>query len=168
MDDPTRTRILDAAGPLFAGKGFDATTVREITDRAGTNLAAVNYHFRGKEDLYVETVRHAAHACEARAPTPSWPPGVPAERRLRDFVAAFVRRVLGHDGPAWHRLLIFRELADPRPGACEEFVKHFVRPTFETLLGVVRDLVPPATPPRALRLLAGSVIGQILHHHHCR
>jgi AcrR family transcriptional regulator len=47
----TRDRILDAAEELFAHKGFDATSLREITKGAGVNLAAVNYHFQTKEAL---------------------------------------------------------------------------------------------------------------------
>jgi AcrR family transcriptional regulator len=166
--DPTRRRILDAAGPLFAERGFDAVGVREITRAADMNTAAVNYHFRNKEELYIAAVRHAAEQCEQRTPTPSWPPGVPAEQRLREFIAAFILRILRTDGPEWHQLLIFRELAEPRLGACEQFVEHFARPSFHTLLAVVRDLAPPGTPERTVRLLAGSVIGQCLHYHHCR
>lgn len=47
----TRTRILDTAELLFAEGGEDATSAREITRRAGVNVAAVNYHFGGREGL---------------------------------------------------------------------------------------------------------------------
>jgi AcrR family transcriptional regulator len=47
----TKTRILDAAECLFAERGYDATSLRAITAKAGVNLAAVNYHFRSKEAL---------------------------------------------------------------------------------------------------------------------
>jgi len=49
----TKHRILDAAESLFATQGFAATSLRAITTRAGTNLAAVNYHFGSKESLFV-------------------------------------------------------------------------------------------------------------------
>lgn len=48
---PTKERILEVAGHLFAEKGFDATSMRDITDAAGVNLASVNYHFGSKEGL---------------------------------------------------------------------------------------------------------------------
>lgn len=46
-----KQRIVDAAADVFALKGFEATTVREITDAAGANVAAVNYHFGSKAGL---------------------------------------------------------------------------------------------------------------------
>jgi AcrR family transcriptional regulator len=47
----TRDRLLDKAEELFARDGFAATSMRELTTQAGTNLAAVNYHFKSKEGL---------------------------------------------------------------------------------------------------------------------
>ena len=51
----TRTRILDAAEELFMQHGFEATSMRQLTARAGANLAAVNYHF-GSKDALIEAV----------------------------------------------------------------------------------------------------------------
>lgn len=53
----TRARILDAAEALFAENGLDATSMRMVTGRAGVNLAAVNYHFGGKDGLIQEVFR---------------------------------------------------------------------------------------------------------------
>lgn len=52
VSDDTRERILDAAERLFARDGHDGATLRAITRSARVNLAAVNYHFGGKEALY--------------------------------------------------------------------------------------------------------------------
>src|SRR5688572_20090882 len=51
----TRTRILDAAEELFMQHGFEGTSMRQLTARAGVNLAAVNYHF-GSKDALIEAV----------------------------------------------------------------------------------------------------------------
>ncbi len=53
----TRKRILDAAESLFVEHGFEATSMRMITGRAGVNLASVNYHFGSKEALIQEVFR---------------------------------------------------------------------------------------------------------------
>ena len=48
----TKTRILDVAEGLFMEHGFEATSLRQLTSAAGVNLAAVNYHFGSKEELF--------------------------------------------------------------------------------------------------------------------
>ena len=53
----TREQILCAAEKLFAEKGFSNTSIRDITEKANCNIAAVNYHFHGKENLYIEVFR---------------------------------------------------------------------------------------------------------------
>ena len=47
----TRRALLDAAADVFAESGFRCATTREICRRAGANVAAINYHFGGKEGL---------------------------------------------------------------------------------------------------------------------
>jgi AcrR family transcriptional regulator len=48
----TKSKILDTAEALFMEHGFEATSLRTITNAAGVNLAAVNYHFGSKEELF--------------------------------------------------------------------------------------------------------------------
>ncbi len=50
-DSSTRERLLDAAEQVMAERGFNAASLRQITSRAGANLAAVNYHFGSKLEL---------------------------------------------------------------------------------------------------------------------
>ena len=65
----TRQRLIESATRLFAERGFAKVTVREICKAARANVAAVNYHFGGKNGLYQEIVharkapkRHASRA----------------------------------------------------------------------------------------------------------
>ena len=53
----TRAAILDAAKKLFAAKGFDAATVRDICEEAGVNIALVSRYFGSKRELYAEVSR---------------------------------------------------------------------------------------------------------------
>src|SRR5712691_12477039 len=48
----TQAKILDTAEGLFMEHGFEATSLRQITAAAGVNIAAVNYHFGSKEELF--------------------------------------------------------------------------------------------------------------------
>lgn len=50
----TRRKLLQAAGQIFAEKGYQDAKITEICQRAGTNTAVINYHFRNKETLYKE------------------------------------------------------------------------------------------------------------------
>jgi TetR/AcrR family transcriptional regulator, regulator of cefoperazone and chloramphenicol sensitivity len=55
----TRQHLLEAAGQLFAEKGFERSTAKEISERAHTNTAAVNYYFGGFEGLYDAVLEEA-------------------------------------------------------------------------------------------------------------
>jgi AcrR family transcriptional regulator len=55
----TQTRLLDAALDLLAGRGEDGVTLREITDAAGANVAAVSYHFGSLRSLCDAAIEHA-------------------------------------------------------------------------------------------------------------
>ncbi len=55
----TKAKILEVAGKLFAENGFEGTSIRDIASEAGVNLAAVNYHFKNKNNLYCATFQMA-------------------------------------------------------------------------------------------------------------
>lgn len=107
----TRARILEVAGPIFAEKGRRETTIRDIVQAAGVNQAAVNYHFRDKDGLYAELLRHATHTAREEQSAED----APAEQRLRELVRTSVERVMGHERQAWHTRLMLRELEEPSP-----------------------------------------------------
>ncbi len=161
--DSTEERLLEAAGQTFAERGYDGASVRDICDRAGANIAAVNYHFGGKERLYIEAVKRACgRRLEGVAP-PAWPPGTPPAVKLRAFVRAFVERVVVDDhNPAWQRELMMRELTRPTE-ACVELAREVIRPQFELLSGIVREALP-RLPEARVHLTVFSIIGQCVHH----
>lgn len=85
----TRLRLLDAGLAVFSEVGYHGATIREIAGRAGTNIAAISYHFAGKDGLYAEVV-HAAFA-EAASEAPEAASGLEdPEDRLHRFVRALV------------------------------------------------------------------------------
>jgi AcrR family transcriptional regulator len=55
----TRTSIIKAAAHLFAEKGFEGASVRDIVTKARVNQAAIHYHFKGKDGLYLEVLKTA-------------------------------------------------------------------------------------------------------------
>ncbi|WP_051768044.1 TetR/AcrR family transcriptional regulator [Sphingobium sp. DC-2] len=63
--DQVRRELLDAAEELFAERGFFGVSVREITEKAGVRLAAVNYHFGTKEGLFEKVLERRATSLNA-------------------------------------------------------------------------------------------------------
>lgn len=64
-----REVLLDAAERLFADRGIEATSLRAIMAEAGTNVAAVSYHFGSKDELLASLIRHRSAAIgDAREP----------------------------------------------------------------------------------------------------
>src|SRR5688572_7077062 len=99
--DETKRRILEAAGPIFAEKGFRGATIRDISERARVNVAAVNYHFGDKEQLYRATLRNAFQCRLEQMPVPDWPAGTPPRDKLRDFIAAVITNMMGDVRVPW-------------------------------------------------------------------
>ena len=54
----TRAQILQAAGRIFAEKGFDGTSIRDISRDSGVGLSTIIYHFESKENIFLEAIRH--------------------------------------------------------------------------------------------------------------
>jgi AcrR family transcriptional regulator len=158
VEDP-RERILLAAGREFAERGYDAATVRDICAAAGTNVAAVNYYFGDKRRLYIESVKHAHESRVRQVPLPEWDAGVPAERRLHDFVHNMLERMLGFGQPPWQVRLMMREVLQPTE-ACRELVEDYIRPHFAVLVAILADLAGGRLAEPELRRVGLSIIGQ--------
>ncbi|MFQ5732621.1 MAG: CerR family C-terminal domain-containing protein [Planctomycetaceae bacterium] len=163
MSDDTRTRVLHAAGPIFAEKGCDGATVREICAAAEANLASVNYHFRDKETLYLETVTLAHTLRLQQVPPPATPDDAPPEDKLRRFIEAMLSRMLGTRELGWQTRLMMREMLHPT-AACKPLVEEFIRPQLNQLLAILDELLPEQTPQHRRIQTAFSIVGQCLHY----
>ena len=156
--DP-RVRILSAAGREFAERGYEAATVRDICAAAGVNVAAVNYYFGDKRRLYIESVKHAHQERGLQVPLPAWTDGTPPQRKLHDFVANLLERMLGFGQPPWQVRLMMREVLHPTD-ACRELVEDYIRPRFTLLVSILDELVEGRLAEAELRRVALSIIGQ--------
>jgi AcrR family transcriptional regulator len=160
MDDPTKDRLLEAAGEVFAERGFESATIRAIVDRAGANIASVNYHFGDKEHLYEAAVLHA-HRCAMENPPRFLEEDSPAEK-LRGYIANFLSHVVAIHHTTWHHTLMLREMVAPTR-ASETLVREAIRPRFDCLREILLELCPGASE-RRINALAFSVVGQCLHY----
>src|ERR1041384_1373603 len=164
----TKDRILAAAGAVFAERGFQRTTVREIAARAGVNVAAGNYHYGSKKALYLEVLR--AQFAEIRALLrergASRPPGEIGRLSRAQLVSLLRARVnvmldlLLGPPPGVHGTLMQREMCDPSE-ALPVIVEEFIAP----MLGEMREIaarVEPRLDAESVERCVFSIIGQAL------
>lgn len=164
----TRHALLHAAGAVFAEHGFRDATVREICERAGANVAAVNYHFGDKERLYFEVLRHAMAETNSRHPFDGGlPPTANAEVRLRAFVHSLLSRLFDNGEHAWLGRLMAKEMIDPS-SALDVMVSERISPMADQLRAVIRDLLGAVTDEETLWLAGFSIVSQCLFYNHCR
>jgi TetR/AcrR family transcriptional regulator, regulator of cefoperazone and chloramphenicol sensitivity len=165
--DDTRTKLLDAAGHVFADFGFRGATVREICARAGVNIALVNYYFGDKLELYTEVLRLSIGASENGIVQMAIRSAAPPEQALRELIFAMLQRVCRGDRPGWHFRLMVHEFAQPTP-AMSTVIDETMRPIYErfrVLIGAILHLPPDHDKTR---LCAHSVIAQVVHYVHSR
>jgi AcrR family transcriptional regulator len=163
----TRRRLIEAAGEVFAEHGFHNATIRQICERAGANVAAVNYHFRDKAELYDAVLRYSHCAAEA-AYGPTRPPAdAPPADRLRAFILSMLRRILNEGRPAWHGKLMSREMTEPT-AALDGLVSDVFIGRFRELSMIVAELLGPHASQEEIVSCANSVIAQMVFYQHCK
>jgi len=164
MIDDTRQRLIDAAGAIFAEKGYEAASIRDICQQASANIAAVNYHFGDKRSLYTAAVRHAQSCADSENPEVIWPSEMPPVERLREYIRQMLERKLDVNKPAWHLEIMLREMAHPTE-ACAAVVEDYVRPMADGMRAILLDLLGPDFPDDRGKLIGFSIVGQVLFYY---
>jgi AcrR family transcriptional regulator len=144
----TKQRILDTAESLFMEHGFEATSLRSITTAAGVNLAAVNYHFGSKEELFqsvltrrLDPMNQARVALLDRYEKQASGP-LACERILAALFTPALRlaRDPARGGSNFLRLL-GRAYADPAP-----FIRQFLSQQYAPMIARFKDAFARALP----------------------
>lgn len=165
--DNTRERLLMQAELLFAQKGFAAVSVREITTAAECNLAAVNYHFGNKINLYLSVFKER------------WVPRIHGVRKyfqdylakkndfdtsdiVRAFATAFLEGAMTDDEKRCHIHLMLRELTHPTE-AISIVVEEVIRPMHHDIRELLRPSFPEKIDLEQLTLSIFSMISMILY-----
>jgi AcrR family transcriptional regulator len=158
----TRQRLLQAACKVFAEKGYHDASVAEICRRGQANVAAVNYHFGGKDALYAEVWRHIFEAFMQAYPTDGGlPADSAAEERLYALVLALLHRPFddGRLGEGFR--LVIREMVNPT----EVFAvthRELVGPMRARTQALIRELLGPRASEQQLLYCEISLINQCL------
>lgn len=142
-----REQLIEAAGEVFAEKGFTGATSREICLRAGVNLAAVNYHFGGFDALYIATLKEA----HRRSPLILLPQEesaqLSAKQKLQLMFRHLIPRLAQSVAYSWEARLVSRELVIPT-FAQVDFVASSIEPRRAYLTSVIGEFIgrPPQDP----------------------
>jgi AcrR family transcriptional regulator len=156
----SRETLLNAAGEIFAERGYEAATVKEITDRAGVNVASVSYYFRDKLGLYTEVLRLCLH--NGRLALPPDSAGLDPKERLTRYIHSFIKSLVASGRPGWCGRLMIRELAQPTP-ALPQLVEEIIRPNFLLLRQLVADVACLPLDEETLNLYTHGVHAQCVH-----
>ena len=156
-----KQRLVVAAEGVFAEKGFDGASIREISAEAGVNLASIKYYFGDKEGLYIEAVKFA-HVCSSEGgPLPEFPADMDPIEKLRLFIRGMVARMHGPARPSAMKLMM-REMAHPGKAA-HVVVQEFIQPMAFRLRAILRELLLGHPEPKLL-MIGFSIIGQVLYY----
>ncbi|MCP4573861.1 MAG: TetR/AcrR family transcriptional regulator [bacterium] len=164
----TKTRLLDAAEKLFADNGFDEVSVRDLAAVADVNVAAVNYHFQGKENLFHEVIRRRFMG--QKDTTLASLAEVMARAEERPELAAIIRAIVGsylegalvQDGGMRIMALITREMHSNYNTRHMVFFKEMIAPIFAAFSAAMLA-ARPSLRQEDVNWLIASVVGQIHH-----
>lgn len=161
-EDDAKKRLIDAAGPVFAERGFERATIREICGEAGVNIAAVGYYFGDKFGLYREVIRQIRQRCQA-AHAIELPGDMDAKQALHFMISRLLAQMVSRDDSSWETQVMMREMNRPTE-VFTEMVEETFRPTFNRLASLIGKIAPADTPAEQIERLTLSVIGDCLHY----
>jgi len=127
----TRERILDAAEHLFADRGYDGASIRDVAAEAGLQVHSVGYHFGPKESLFDAVVgRRAEIMTRLRrdalkdARTRAGRAAIPVRELVRDYVGPFIKSA-SHGDPGWRNYAALMGRLANSPLGTEIIAKHY-------------------------------------------
>jgi AcrR family transcriptional regulator len=163
----TKERLLDAAERLFAESGFDEVSIRDLAAAADVNVAAVNYHFQGKENLYHEVIRRR-FTVQRDATLASLAAVMPTAGRpqvadvIRAIAGQYLRGALAQGGGARVMAAISREMHTNYDTRHMLVFKEMIAPIFAAFSAAMLQARPGLTQEDANWAIA-SIVGQVHH-----
>jgi AcrR family transcriptional regulator len=158
--DYTRQAIMKAAVRLFADKGFEAASVRDIVTSARVNQAAIHYHFQSKDGLYFEILKTAFEKLTEHAGfDPEKLKSLSREDAVRSFVSQQLRPLLFSDAMSRYIRVFAWESAHPSKVFLKFMATHSVS-YLTAAVDIVGRFLPPGTQKRVALCGAIWLMGQ--------
>lgn len=165
--EQTREQLLNSAEEFFADQGFHATSIRQIVDRAGCNIAAVNYHFHGKDNLYHEIVHRRLSAFrevlldQIRSMAPVGESSIKLTDVLTSYAQAFIEPLEEKSKNRRLFQLFSREMHDPHLSP-DVLLNELVEPVEQSLAQAIAATCPDVAP-HELSVCVHLFVAQLLH-----
>lgn len=162
-----RNRLLGVAEKLFSERGFADTSIRDLTAEADCNIAAVNYHFGGKENLYIEVWRRHLlmlrdnQIASIEKVTSENQDTPPLEDLLRSFAETFIGPLVDEAGSSRFLKLMMREMLDGHLPP-NTFVDEVIKPTLGAMQKALHKTCPGLDESQ-VALIVSSIVGQLIH-----
>lgn len=161
----TRQALILAGLRLFGRQGFAATSVRQLAQESGANIAAIAYHFGGKDGLRLacaeEFGRRMGHATGAVAIGQGDSPEA-AREDLRRILRSMVGFLLAGPGSSDIVPFMLRELAEDGPGV-DTVYRSFAEPMHRRLCHLWGQATATDPDSGPVRLAVFSLIGQLMY-----
>ena len=141
----TKTRILIAASRVFADKGYDSTTVQDICTASDANIAAVNYHYKSKENLY-RTVWKSLYEFNEEANKELFRDDLDPEMQLHHFVKNRIESTLDEGELGYLSKLISYELNSPS-SSYDHIFENYLKDRVQWILNLIDRLAEGKLSP---------------------
>jgi TetR/AcrR family transcriptional regulator, regulator of cefoperazone and chloramphenicol sensitivity len=161
QSEPTRAKLLRAAGEVFTDVGYHAATIRDICARAGTNNgAAVSYYFRDKLGLYTEVLNQSIRTANVEGVRSALEQNGAPEEILRGVIRARLRGIASGDLASRLLRIMVHEFVQPTP-ALKRIISRVQQPIYKRVLKLIGRIIGFPADAEITRLCAQSIMGQV-------
>lgn len=166
-NEGVRQQLLDAGEELFADFGYDGTSTRQLTKKASCNLAAVNYYFGGKYELYLEVIRRKLKYLKdlrvemIGSVITDKGQDLLLEDLLRVFAESFIKPLMqDKSGQKFKKIIKWEMIAPKFP--VQEFIDEMIKPVMQLVFPAMGKLCPDLSDDKIFLCML-SVVGQLMH-----
>ncbi|EIC31529.1 MULTISPECIES: CerR family C-terminal domain-containing protein [Methylomicrobium] len=156
-----RSRLVSSALRLFAEKGFESATTREICEAAGANISAIRYYFGDKAGLYRAAFTEPLGDAPCRSDLQAYA-GLPLAEALGRLFREFLEPLKKGEELQLVMKLHFREMIEPT-GAWQQEIDAEIKPQHEALVALLKAHLELREVDVDAHRLAFAIIGMAVH-----
>lgn len=145
LKNKTRSSLIRAAGKLFARKGFEGTSIREICTEAKANVAAINYHFCDKLGLYKAVIEYGINLGNELFPLPQKLPDEDYQSFLCRQIEIILQKIKKTSDSNWYEQIIRQEILLPTKETKELIDKRCTEHDYKMFYRTLELIEPNAT-----------------------